>query len=350
MRKIEYKITFNSLPKGNNKFNFNYGGTKNILIKVSKDKCQAVFFMSKKKTHEEILAKGNRLFMDLYKKIILVHILLFGTELKVSKVAVEINGVKKTFSKDNVPKMYSMIDKHVLIPEKLKKKQVMQYLVEKTKTELSNDFLCCSLFSLIISKTKKYEIDRFISLWMSMNSYLNYFAKIYDDIAIEKNSKISAKDRSCIRAFILYLNENQVYGRDEEYEEIYKRIPEKLISLSNEELTKFYYKEKACLQNLEVEQNDGLSLMLKEHNISTFCFLLFAFPYHLRCKYIHGNKIPPIIASFDEYEVCCFRIANHFLEMFLSEEVALLFKGEKFDKSRILKIIDIQKHNKKENK
>ena len=62
--------------------------------------------------------------------------------------------------------------------------------------------------------------------------------------------------------------------------------------------------------------------------VSLFSYLLLIYPYHLRCKFLHGNRSTLLVAAYNDYEINVLRAVNYFLRCFLNREIPKMFRED----------------------
>ncbi len=59
--------------------------------------------------------------------------------------------------------------------------------------------------------------------------------------------------------------------------------------------------------------------------VSLFSYLLLIYPYHLRCKFLHGDRSRLLVVAYNDYEMNVLRTVNYFLQHFLDSEIPKMF-------------------------
>ena len=65
-----------------------------------------------------------------------------------------------------------------------------------------------------------------------------------------------------------------------------------------------------------------------DFEVPVYVLLVLGYPYHWRCKYLHGNHIVPLFMAHNDDDFCCLKIINYFMDRFLEEEIPKMFKED----------------------
>lgn len=121
-------------------------------------------------------------FRDGYRKAILLHALTQNAGLKVEKISVTVgSSAPVEFTAENHPNfpfMYSMFTEDDLgLSDVVNDPKILKTICETSKTAADNDLRISTLQAYMLSKTRKFELDRFLNLWTAMNAAYNWLAK-----------------------------------------------------------------------------------------------------------------------------------------------------------------------------
>ena len=208
--------------------------------------------------------------------------------------------------------------------------QIFSLICSFNKSKEKEDSRFSSLFSYLVSKTKVYEIERFIYLWMSINGFYSHLARIVKD-------DVPATDRGKMRC--IYKSEEDAIRflalvSGYKYEAFFDKgaIENSLIRMTEIELSK--------VENVLDEQilNDTFANIMdkckaidksgRDPPMDYKAFFTLWFPYKLRCKYFHAEQPIPMICFSDEYMLRVIGNVNTILENFLDTELPLSLNGE----------------------
>ena len=372
-----YEISFNAGCTVKDPYVYKFSNTKNIELHVKKNSATIKYRMKTKKTPNELIAFKDGVFKDSYRKIFLLHGLLFDQDIKVKTVTISVDEIKETYNSDTegFPFIYSMISKIPMqLPRAWKTKEFCFPLIATPKSNSSNDFKQISVLAFLCSKGRPYIMDRFTNLWTSMNAYYNWYADIYNEYfrkkyhydreiyeKIRKNisdemkddfdklrnetlsngrqfSFITSGDTNCMKLLMESINTNGAFIKTAQFDSnVAMRaklhtFANELCALSSDELERLYSYATFLLQGAKIRSDDefyDLVMHVKSMDRQNiYFFLVFEYPYICRCKYLHGSKALLLLSYENEFEIRRLRAASFFVEKFLSERIPLMITGE----------------------
>lgn len=263
------------------------------------------------------------LFPDGVKKGLAVYLAYYSKPFEIKKVSVSIDGVVTEFDEYPEILVYSVIEKPLLrsLSEAWKNEAVLKKLTSFTKS--AQDCRMASFYALALSKSKVYEAERFINLWMAFNGFYDYKA---ENLRIQRPGK---RIPDCDMIFNLI----KIYGlgNDRIFEKESADIAWAVIRV----LEKWDYKP----VTQETLKEDGIhgqmgkdieALLVRAENgtkldLSSYGYLLCFLAYFFRCNLIHADKPVPLFSYATEYEVRCLKLINQMLEDFLEAELPTCF-------------------------
>lgn len=368
--KHEYKIIVNSSCEMKNPFIYNYSRTKDIEIHIKKNKAMIRVLMSTKRTHEDLLAFKVGALKDAYRKVFLLHGLLFDQNINVKKVIMSIDGDSMEYDESTAefPFVWSMISKKPMnLPESWKDRTFCQNLIDQPKSEANANLKYISVVAFLCSKGRPFVVDRFSNLWTSMNAYYNGLANVYNDRIrnefyctkdilkklpekVKTGMKLDylqlvSSDAECIKFAIKCMDVNSgIIGNrkfdipvNTDLRKCRYSFEQKLSRLSMEELSELYVYaqnrlfadpglENDLMKNEKYNEINTLVENMGQNNL--FFFLVFDYPYYCRCEYIHGGKALLLLAYTNEYEIKLLYAASYFVERFLLEKIPEWVRGD----------------------
>lgn len=346
-KKNLYEVTFNNGCKRGTEYIYTYSNTRNISIKITKQKAYLHFEMSKEYSSDDIVSfNGYKLFKDAYRKILLLHILQYNETLNVKTITVSINGEAVTYDKTykNFPFMYSMLNKcNLNLSNAWSDDKIKKYIVDtaryknkksKNKTASETDYKNCALQAYMLAQVRAFETDRFQNLWTAMNAFYNYVAVEYIRLnsALSKNDidTLQHREYKRIELVVKMFKECAIYPKE--------KIRNKMCTETNGILIKYgkdfskeLYDDSLHRLDNNYENDNKFSELYKianELNIPLFTYLLLIYPYHLRCKWFHGARALPVIVSYNDPVFSDFETVNYFLNKFLGESIPKMFTNE----------------------
>ena len=373
-----YEIFINSGCTVKKPFIYKYGSTKNIELHIKKNNATIRYKKGVNKDHETLISFRDLIFKDAYRKVFLLHGVLFDQNIAIKHMTISINGIKKRYDKstEGFPFVYSMISKTpmCLLPS-WKSREFCTGLIEQPKSKSNNDFKQISVLSFLCSKGRTYVMDRFTNLWTSMNAYYNWYADLYNGyfrkkyhydkeyyeeikkhlpeelkkkfnaLRNEDISKVPGSsglivfgDNNCIKMLMSSIDKERAYFNARRFEgnvtlrAKLHQFSSEVSSLSADKLEALYSYSLSLLKGRQAESTDeffSLKKMVTDMDgHSLYFFLVFEFPYICRCNLLHGAKAPLLLSYENESEVRQLRSAGFFVEKFLAERIPLMVTGE----------------------
>ena len=337
MGRYQYTVNINGGTKQGG-YVYRFGKTE-ISLCIAKNKASLVFEMTVKKNHEDFITGSFALFNDAYRKVFLVHAVKYSSCIDVKALEIDIDGDINIYNKDDVgfPFVSSMISKDLKLSQEWN--VIIDDILYSTKSKQKDDLRFSAAFSYIAAMSRTYNIDRFTNLWTSMNCYYNYLCKCYvNRIDIEnktgrKNKSLNTKhEREKIELMTILID--PYYHRLNLSKEEIENLPWKKHFAAERALTKirenefenlFQYAESFGDQIPRSDQYSTLSLYASQCGRSLQSFLLLCYPYHLRCKYFHGEYTLPLVVTNDDYEIHVLDLVNYGLQRFLNKAIPEMF-------------------------
>lgn len=248
----------------------------------------------------------NSLIVEIIKRILLLHIILYDNPIKLDKIILIINNEKEIYLTKIIDKNSLLLTSKnkILIPHDLKETKYLNNIISTTHKK---KYAC--LISFIFSRLSNIDIhQRFIYSWLSFDGFVN--SKNYF------NTKTDAHKLSC---FIEEYYSNSKFLEWRNREKISKFIIELIDdSLNVDDFLNANSEEYTLISNKLKELN-----ILDEINVKVF--LMVDFSYYLRCKFFHANNPIPLIIIENDKEIKAMKIAQQLLDTFLSQHIVELF-------------------------
>ena len=365
-RRYTYEIIINPDKKKISKkcfdkdsFFYDYGHTKNIELEIYEHSCAVIKVdMTVKKDASTLLMK-NYLFKDALRKVFIVYLLINNTSLDVDSITVAVydNKIKKKsnkknnpidiyrYNKNTKPIVYSMIQgelKHDI--KGIWSKEEIENMLNIKKSD--EDRREAALISYLNSKSKEYESERFLYLWMAFNGMYGYLRGIVAKETGKKNFGKTETDQIVIlQDFIIYENKldiksgRVVRNHAAKIANKIKPIIRKAYP-TNSELTKESLENgihKALFQKIEKAIRNYYNTLSKDQknnnkellNLTGYTYLLTQFTYYFRCDYVHASKPIPLFLFAEDPDLIYLRIMNDILEEFLEHNLHAWFSNAK---------------------
>lgn len=320
MAKHVHRIIINK-QKGSNCFTYDFGHTKNVSICMSRNSIYITAELGKVYDKEEMLSQGSYLFPDAIKKALMLHLILYSENINMKTISVQIDEECETIintAEGHIPPIYSLVIGKLEHPFVTSWDSVaLQGILSQTKTKA--DSRMAALTAFIISKSKHFESERFIYLWMAFNGMYGFFAKKISETHNNRPVKREYKQ-------IIYMQELLGIGCETIQEDDKSIIAHEVIALirrcgnkapTRKALEGGEYQELAEAIESHLVRKDSQ----KQYQLSAYGYLLTQFSYYFRCNLIHGNKPLALFSYADEVELKCLRFINALLEEFMEENL-----------------------------
>ena len=329
VRKMKHlhKITINTLGKKARNYNYQFGKTKDISIQISSSGISIELCLTKIYDKSEILIDGTYLFSDAIKKAFLLYLIAYDKPLTVKNITVQIDDETESLNinEEATPRIYSLISSSLESPvnKKFLNDSCAKEILRQTKS--SYDSRTAALFALLCAKSKRYETERFMYLWMSFNGLYGYYSSI---VGREHGGIKISKECKQIRYFqSLFSLGNETISDDTDKTRIANEVMA-IIKQTPTKITKNFLESedgKVVLENIAkvLSKKDG-----SPYNMSPYGYLLTQLPYYLRCNIFHGSKPIKLFCLEDDLELLCLHTVNTLLEDFLDEQLCKWFDSD----------------------
>ena len=339
--KYLHKITIGVLSKRPSRYCYNYGNTKNIQLAFSKKGVSIEVVLSRKLSIQEIL-KESCLFVDAIKKVSLVYLIKYSKSLALKTMTIQIGEV--IYDIEDFPRVYSMVE-GALRPKMDRawnSEKIIQDILWFTKSTSKQRM--ASLYALLIAKSKRFESEKFMYLWMAFNGMYGYYSNL---IKKQQNlKKIIEKDE--LRYFqLLYGWGNAVIDKKDKLK-VCSQVKSMIVRL-NANLTWGFFKSEEGHRFSE-----QIMSILREYNIAGeitgYGFLMTQFAYWFRCNYFHADNPIKLFVIQDDADLNCLIKINNLLEEFLDANLHKWFDKDYRDNYLKVKAKQIEITNKEKNK
>lgn len=331
------------------------GQPRPFSFKIQKGAVEIEYEMSKVKSLDYTIEKSV-VFREALTKAYLYHALLLNSALMINQITLLIEGEEYTLNKENnvnFPFVFSLLtedDLHLnnafeVLPD---------YIVVNSIKFNQKELRFVSLASYLSAKSKTYQIERFNSLWTSMNALYNYVALCYENRIVDdctgitrsdipSNLRMYGKDANGISAMMYHLKNNcRKPSRNDESDtkanntEAFQQLASLFQRLSDDEISELYT---LCLSDLRAtgivhslpQKYAALDTVSRLYGFPSYLFVILQYAYSLRCELLYGNKATPIFCSYNDRSIGELKVVNHFLDSYLCNEIPLLFTTNYYD-------------------
>lgn len=360
----EYSYTViinNDFSESQYTFQYSYGAVKEISIQFDNMSAKISFSMKTEKTYEDFCSLKVMAFKDAYIKTHMLSLLLYGNGMTVKKLIIIINDDSRSIEQgqENFPLVYSMLgEKSIGI--KAPWEAICKIYCSKSKTAISEDHRFASLYAYLLSKVREYEYDRFQNLWTAMNGIYTYVAKQYENslrkefrldkvMEIKKVLRISTQDSLSIGALAYIIGGNYRKISPEEAVDLkdkYLETERILGNLEDKGIPAFYDECFRALKNDSEKHGDSYTALKQIADcfeVPVYTYLLLGYPYHWRCKYLHGNYIAPLFVDRNSDELKCLQVLNYFMDRFLGTEIPASFEENYWNEDKYRAVLEMLK-------
>jgi hypothetical protein len=331
-KKKEFTILINGERKTQHSYQYSYGSTKEIHISIGKGSARIHFFQNSKRSFDDICSFEDKLCVDAFYKVELLSLILYGKSLEIFNVHVSIDGEsREVFSDKENPLVYSMIMGALdyPLPDRWKEKRLIEHLLSVPRSNL--DGRHNALIALLMAKSRLFQSEKAMYLWISMNGFYNYLDMVaYEKQYINKPRKTDKQKQEllCLICGMKKLPEMIIDGKD--YDTSKKILVRKIISLLRNASIIDDEKRKQILDSIS-----ELGLQLTEDDFPALMTVWF--PYQIRCHYFHANTGMPVFLHRDDSLINALTLINLHLERWLEEELPIWLKSLDISEDNLLK-------------
>lgn len=316
-----YTIKFNILKNKKTKM-FNYKFRKSdVIIEIAKKYASITLNSSKDLKLYDFLTNGQQTFSDAIFKTLLIYILNYSENLKINKIVLEKNHQVCDEKDINGNYIYSLIDGKLFRDFRSKNwtdKEVVEKLLNLNKSD--NDFRVSALYAFINSKNKRFEIERFLYLWMTINAMYNYISKILGNNERPEIRKIILLYRSLnfCDEVIPHLSSSYKKKINNEVISVIKQFDINTSS-KNDFLSRRNDQLREEIENYLYDENHN------RVNIDAYTYVLFYLTYFLRCNTFHAEKPITLFCLENDKNIKCIKIINNLLDDFIETYLPKFF-------------------------
>jgi len=334
MHRFKYSIEFNDSKRTVNKYYYDYSQTKDINVKIGNNFALVEFVMTRYYNKEDFVNLSCGVFKDAYRKIYLAHVFLYGKTFKFKKIKISIQkGIEIeqfTIEKELMSSLLSDKFKCRI----LFSKNLIDKIMNQPQYKINEDMCFCSAQSYLYGCEKENEIDIFSNYWTSLNAMYSYRSKMIVEeskriINFKKATTPRITDSVSIFIAIHLLNGNDLSGEEyKKYNEVkkdkqlIKSFEKKLENVPVEDFCKIYsYAEEMRIADYKDGLFKQINQSLEDRGVHFLGFILYLYPYHYRCEYVHGSLSLPIICAHNDFVLHSLKFMNYCLNRYLENEI-----------------------------
>ena len=280
--------------------------------------------------------RSDPYFRDAVLKAELLYLLKYSRKPARGVITAVIDGTEYCVCDKETELVYSMFSKVLSsgMNKAWNSKSVINTIASTPKSKHDRRF--AALFALLMAKSKSYESEKFMYLWMSMNALYGYLAEFK-----EWKGRPRESDQMSLIASLHGLH----------YYNIGKPYKDQLRGMAMDAIAQLDREAQSALaakvENLQKEWDDlhvlkaTVNKASKPGRMDMAAFFLFWLPYQIRCKYFHGEKSMPVMCFYEEQPIPSLRFLNKVLMNFLDKELPKWFDQEALDKELLPRVRSI---------
>ena len=321
-KKHHYEIVLNDGEVLQDPLIYKFGSTPDIELHITFGKARIVFEQGAEHAPGEFLTSKDHLRTDAVKKVLLLHLLKYGSPLDILCVNVIVDGEEhKIFERTqkDEPLIYSMVEGKLdhPLPKSWLDGDVLQTILSMPKSRY--DGRMNAVIALLIGKSKQYYCEKSMYLWMSMNGFYNYLTEQVKTYEPETRKNLRG-ERQQHQFFCAVMHLPRIANVGKDADEI---VLKKALSL----LCHLEMRPDELYENLKAgrktEYAEKLAELLKEYDVEAdpMTFLVMWLPYKIRCNYFHANQAVPLFLYADEALLRSLEYTNYFVERFVEDNL-----------------------------
>ncbi len=317
---IRYVIEINNSEQPYFEYHYSYMN-KDVQLCVSEN--YVLISMVRGTNHSVKKIKSGRaiVLVDALKKAMLVHLILYSRPLQIDTFTVTKNKMRIDIDPACVLRQTVSIVNGDLSPANVyawKNKDVIETILNTKVAD--SDSRMAALYAYLCAKSKCYEYERFVNLWIAFNGMYGYMSKL-----VVKEQHISKRVFEADQ--LKYMLSATTCGDDHvprnDSGKIGTAITKLLRTVDVDTITK---KSVAAGTDLSDKiLNEINSILGRTYGTSAYGYLLVDYAYYFRCNLIHANKPLPLFANSRDHEIKCLRLVNRFLEEYINNNLCLWF-------------------------
>ena len=319
-KRILHEICINAPPKQAKKWSLMIGKgrtAKEVSLRTEKDRISVTCALTTKQAPDSSLSSWSPALSRGLKTAMLLHILLYGREVRIRKLFWRLGDTEFTeYPTDGVPFIYSLLRRCNLssLNEDWKSDGFIQTVLELSQRE--KDYRLAALHAYLMGKCAESETERFFYLWMSVNGLYKYYN-------CEVLEKTDYGEKQLIKRFLQYYTNNSSLLDDREREKCF------------EPLNRMIFQSKDFLQEIRSQDSETSRRVCnciqeqtgKNYRIDAYFYYLLQQAYTFRCNLFHANRPVKILSYAEESEIILLRTLSDLLEEFLDRELPRWFDG-----------------------
>ncbi len=330
---MKYIVQINKVQNHYDEYRYQYFG-KDIIIKIANNSIQITMGRKTKYSESKIKEGKAIVISDSIKKAMLIHLIIYSSPLQIDSMMVMKNKVQiDILDTDPLRRIISIATAN-LLPiniDNWKNKQVIENILNIKSS--NNDPRMAALYAFLYAKSRTYEYERFVNLWISFNGMYGYFSNIVAEV--HNCDKKQFKEGDQLKYIINASNCGNDHISGGHSGKVGKAITDLLKDVRLEDITPQAVSAGTPLSDRIIQAiNDVIG---RSYETTAYGYLLVDYAYYFRCNLIHANKPLPLFANENDHVVACLRMVNRLLEDYINHNLCRFFDNDYIDNT--LKVI-----------
>ena len=328
-KKSLYRLYTPEIKQSETPLVYSYSSTKNIKITVKKNG----FYIEteRKRKPDAFNIYSDNLLLDAIRKACIIQLIKYG-RIAVNSLVLSVDNEEAVVFDDRdskKPLIYGLCGN--TLQRKMSEdwgRSQFERILKTTKS--STNRLDASLYALLVAKSKTYETERFIYLWMAFNGLYGYIAEKAKAFCEEKSVRSWIDKEYAQLKFASMLFGFPYQGiTDKDRENSFRfRMELEIAKIKPEEARDFLFALENKVENEHVAAVENLLSEFGIKKMSGYAAVSIYFPYLMRCKYFHGERALPLLCFENEHPLPVLRILNVVIEDFVDRNIYKWFDAE----------------------
>lgn len=293
-------------------------GNKEVVIRLACDKISVRCDLSTKQEPGASLSAWSPVLARGLKAAMLLHILLYGRQIKIRKLFWQLgNGELTEYPLDGGIFVYSLLPQNSSssLSSAWKRERVIHTVLELSQRE--KDYRLAALHAYLMGKWAESETERFFYLWMAMNGLYDYCYEIRP----HDNPKKRACEADRIGIFQQEYAPQTIFLSSVERGKCFEPL-NRLIFRTKDFLREIRTPESPVRRQVceLIREHTG-----KDYSIDAYYYYLLQQTYTYRCMLFHANHPLKLLSYAEESEIILLRTYRSLMEEFLDRALPRWF-------------------------
>ncbi len=327
MKKILHEIRINAVPKRAPMFSVTIGNKKQqtVTLRVGADKLSVSCELSTRSRPGSSLSAWSTALARGIKAAMLLHILLYGRELRVRRLYWRLGDGPLTefIPKEAGPFVYSLL--RCPGPYRLsgdwKREEIVRTVLALSQKE--TDHRLAALHAYMMGKAADSQTERFLCFWMAINGLYDFhYTEVLGKSANHREKDRIAAFQRCYGKNCSFLSAEECHKCFAPLNQLFYRYPGFLAQIKDPAS-----RVSKAARDTICEKTD------KDYQINAYCYYLLQHCYTLRCKLFHATHPMKLLSFAEESEIIVLRTLSDLMEDFLDRNLHRWFDEAYIDKT-----------------